>query len=148
MSWTNDDETTSFLPFLDILVAAIGIFLLIIALQKITEPVESTPPQADAVAIIRADKKLTWFELQEGKQIDIARYKISDKLKELAKRLKKPINIIVAFNAKQIEDMYYISDEIDYLATESAKNMNFRVVWWPLSSQPNADEEFLSTWKQ
>ncbi len=151
MRWTDDDSTTNFMPFLDILIAAIGIFLLIIALQKITERVETSPPQADAIAIVRADSRLTWLELQEeGTKKDIPRYQIGENVKALAKRLEKPVNIIVAFSAENIEGMYRFSDNLDVLKdsiTEaSTDNINFQVIWWPLSAKPNAAEEFLVDW--
>jgi len=151
MRWTDDDSTTNFLPFLDILVAAIGIFLLIIALQKITERVETSPPQADAIAIVRANSQLTWLELQEeGTKIDIPRYQIGQNVEALAKRLEKPINVVVAFSAENIEGMYHVSDNLDSLKDSikeaSTDNINFQVIWWPLSSKPNADEEFLASW--
>jgi biopolymer transport protein ExbD len=148
MRWENDARI-SFIPFLDILVAAIGIFLLIIALQKISDRVETSPPQADAVVIVGADSRLTWLDLEENTKIDIPRYQIVQYVETLAKRLEKPINVIVAFSAENIEAMYHVSDNLNYLK-DSVKlkddNINFRVIWWPLSSQADAVEDFLSSW--
>lgn len=149
MRW-EDDSRISFIPFLDILVAAIGIFLLIIALQKISERVETSPPQADAVAVVRAESRLVWFDLQDDTRVDIPRYQIVQYVEALAKRLEKPINVIVAFSAENIEAMYHVSDNLNYLKDSikdaSSDNINFRVIWWPLSSRADAVEVFLSSW--
>jgi biopolymer transport protein ExbD len=144
---TNDLATTGFIPFLDILLSAIGIFLLIIALQKITDQVDASSAQADIVVVVQADNKLIWINLKEQKWIKIQHSQLTKNINTLVEHLKKSVNLIIAFSANNLDE----KRNIDYKLKDFAKNpnmshINFRIVWWPLSSQSSAVENFLSHW--
>lgn len=62
--WADEELTIGFLPFLDILFAALGIFLVILALQQVTNRLEGNRVQADALAVVDDRDRVLWYDLQ------------------------------------------------------------------------------------
>jgi hypothetical protein len=142
------------LPFLDVLLSGIGVFLLITALQA--QVGETAPPVfgADILAIIGTDGRVDWIP-RDGEEITQTHViGFTSILRTLATKIKRPVRIVAAFSAGGIKHVRDFQQELDHLARRNRTGetgskeqpVSFSLTWLPLVSSPDAKKQLLEEW--
>ncbi len=139
------------LPFLDIIFASIGIFLLIFALRSLV--VAEAPRQLEAHHVILCDNaaEIRHYPGADAAPMALRRHELAATLEAIARAEGPAANLVFAFTA--ICENVYRDLQRDYraamtIAGEQETNMRaIRMQLWPLASDDGADAAFLARWR-
>lgn len=147
----DEDLEPSFLPFLDVLFAAIGIFLILIvqALDSGSEPRRMT---GDVLLLVRLDGVVQWHEPGRA-DAEIPRLLDAGALRgglgELAQRLGRNPAVVMAYASTGIDRARQLAREISELTTlrpDAPSGFAPRVTEWPLPADAEAIDRFIDEW--
>ena len=144
------------LPFLDILVSALAVFLLIVALQTQLTVQQAPILPGDVLILLDSGGQLTWTErgTETTGQSSVA--SIGTLLRTLEQDLHRPPRLLVAFPSDAIDTHRQLQEEFNLLATRNGLRSNgsvrlpgtsFRVIWWPINSGQDAGDQLLGAWR-
>lgn len=149
----DNDEGINFLPFLDVLFSAMGIFLIIIFLHDQISSIPRTDMQKiDALIVCLPNDKYEWFGAGADESVELGITEVELKVTTLAKALKSNPNLLVAFTKNGIRSQLslkklfnQISEQIPQSKNE-AERITIQPIWWPLNYTDNSYSTLLEQW--
>lgn len=136
-----------FLPFLDVLVSAIGVFIIVLViLIQYIKPSLHHLEQADALVIIYNTQHIEWYDKNHTNTFKSTEF--TPTLAYYIKESQKSLNIVIAIDENNFALYSQLSQEFAELPAKDKKGqaINFRIQWWPVYSKGNHLENLKQQW--
>lgn len=127
------------LPFIDILMSVIGIFVIVFALKAVGLRVVSESPTADAMFITETNNEITWMSSGSPDLRTAYVNKLPELLKELRERHGRSPNLVIGVTPSGILSSRKLK--------ETLRGFPHRVMWVPLSGIPKDTDVFVEKWR-
>ena len=151
LSPNSDTSGMSLMPMVDILFAAVGIFVLVTALNIITKQKGSLPPAPpDAVILCNNNVSLTYISPDELAGLTFTSDDLDVFLLEQLKNRIKPIYIVIAFNSFGIESYHKVVSLIEKIKLNQNSNNKLASIVsmrWPLNDEPSSVPDIVELWR-
>lgn len=143
----------NFLPFLDVLFSAMGIFLVILLIQDSASNKESTlnTVKVDALIVCLPQEQYQWFQRASTIPILLNKTQLADQVKSLAHALEQSPFLQIAFNADSIHSQQTVRILFLELSKQwQDEGMQTKIalqpLWWPLNDSDNSYTTLIQQW--
>lgn len=143
----------NFLPFLDVLFSAMGIFLVILLLQDSASNKESTLNTAtmDALIVCLPQGQYQWFQRASTTPVLLNQAQLADHVKALAHTLGQSPWLQVAFTAEAIPSqqtvrVLFLELSKQWQTEEMQTKIALQPLWWPLNDSDNSYATLTQQW--
>lgn len=139
------------LPFLDIIFATIGVFIVVFALQEVAANASGRQLTVDYLVICTDGRTVAFYSEPAGQPANFTERQFPALLDTLAKPAGGIRNLVFAFTAACFETRRKFEEEVAgmtalFHAGQAGKPL-FRMAFRPLSEQPGAVEQVLAAWR-
>jgi hypothetical protein len=144
----------SLLPFLDIIFATIGIFIVVFALQQIVTQASGRQLTVDHLVICADGQTVTFYPGPTREPVMFTSRQFPALMNDLAESAGGVRNLVFAFTGACFEARRTFEEEFAKMTAlfharqaDRADQTVFRLAFQPLSAQPGAVERLLAAWR-
>jgi len=139
------------LPFLDIIFATIGIFIVVFALQEITTNASGQQLAVDDLVICTDGRSVTFYPGPAGEPMNFTERQFPALFHRLTERAGGVRNLVFAFTGACFDIRRTFAEQFAKMTAlfherQTVKTV-FRLTFQPLSEQPGAVEQLLAAWR-
>lgn len=152
--WGAALPSLSLLPFLDIIFATIGIFIVVFALQKIVPQASGRQLTVDHLVICTDERTVSFYPGPTREPATFTSRQFPALMNSLAESAGGVRNLVFAFTGACFETRRTFEEEFAKMTAlfhaQQAKRADqtiFRLAFQPLSAQPGAVERLLAAWR-
>lgn len=148
-----DTLALNLLPFLDIIFATIGIFIIVFAFQEIVERQQGKLPRVDHFVFCTSDEAVQVFMSPSASPLSFSRRDIRDFFKTLEEVSGGVRNIVFAFDANCFSLQLTFVRQFDHYTAKWAEDAQgnptaLHLSLQPLEDKPEAVEAVLQQWRK
>ena len=147
-----DDDILRFsmMPFLDVLFSAIGIFIILFAINQVLSHKKRITTQADELMICYADKQVSLITTNRKVTGDIDT--IVNLLKQDMVRTRTTLHLLIALKPDAFATWEELRHKLEKLAQIDEQNrnaalrLNLTQTLWPLPDSPDSEKMLIQKW--
>jgi hypothetical protein len=152
-----DDDTADFapnlMPMLDILCSALGVFIMVFALQAVMSTQRDQPPHADAVMVCRPAGNVDILTTGTETPLNLPLPEGLAELRRLSASIGRPLRLVGAFPDgavsawRDCRSRVDALDSIDGLAVgPQSVTFSMTTLWWPYRDGPDSLARLRKLW--
>jgi hypothetical protein len=136
----------SFMPFLDILFCAIGIFIIIFCYQNLVKKSSPTSNKPDLLLICSENNIIKWYDKLKSDELEFSVHGILQYFKTFTSTNSKSVNLLVAVTPKGYPVFYKLENAIKLLHKQD-EDLRIQKTLWPLGESIEEENDLLEQWR-